>query len=153
MMANRWKWFAAVACVLLLPRLAGLRAQAMPAAEVKVIHAGHLFDAKAGRMLDNQDILIRGDKIVQVGANIAVPAGAEEIDLRKATVLPGFIDCHVHLTSSHGGLGIVSAPRAALYGAANARLTLLAGFTAVRNLGADGYADMALRDAINDGDV
>jgi imidazolonepropionase-like amidohydrolase len=152
-MANRWKWFAAVACVLLLPGLAGLRAQAMPAADVKVIHAGHLFDAKAGRMLDNQDILIRGDKIVQVGANIAVPAGAEEIDLRKATVLPGFIDCHVHLTSARGGLGIVSAPRAALYGAANARLTLLAGFTSVRNVGADGYADMALRDAINDGDV
>ncbi len=152
-MAKMWKWFAAIACVLFLSGLVSLRAQEMSNAEVKVIHAGHLFDAKAGRMLDNQDILIRGDQIVQVGANIAVPAGAQEIDLRKATVLPGFIDVHTHLTSSRGGLGIVSAPRGALYGAANARRTLLAGFTTVRNLGADGYADVALRDAINDGDV
>src|SRR5579862_5161525 len=142
LMANRWKWIASFVCALLLSGLVSLRAQQqMSATEVKLIHAGHLFDAKAGRMLDNQDILIRGEKIVQVGTNIAVPAGAEEIDLRKATVLPGFIDCHVHLTSSKGGLGIVSAPRQALYGVANARRTLLAGFTTVRNLGADGYSD------------
>ena len=87
---------AGVLCLALLFCVAG---HAIPAAAqdaavpaVTIIHAGKLFDAKAGRMLDNQDILIRGDKIVQVGPNIAVPAGAEEIDLRKATVLPGFIE-------------------------------------------------------------
>jgi len=152
-MSNRWKYFVAFALLLLLPGLVNLRAQQNSNSDVTVIHAGHLFDAKAGRMLDAQDILVRGDKIVQVGANIQVPAGAHELDLRKATVLPGFIDVHTHLTSARGGLGIVSAPRAALYGAANAKATLLAGFTTVRNVGADGYSDMALRDAINDGDV
>ena len=76
------------------------RAQENVPAAVTVIHAGRFFDAKAGKMLANQDILIRGNKIAQVGANLVVPAGAKEIDLRKATVLPGFIDAHTHLASS-----------------------------------------------------
>jgi imidazolonepropionase-like amidohydrolase len=125
--------------------------------EVTVIHAGKLFDAHAGKMLDNQDILIRGEKIEKVGPNLAVPAGAHEVDLRKATVMPGFIDVHTHLTMKAGAAGYdslgVSTPRHALIGARNARVTLLAGFTSVRNLGAEGYADTALRDAIEDGDV
>jgi imidazolonepropionase-like amidohydrolase len=79
------------------------------------------------------------------------------IDLGKATVLPGLIDTHDHLTFDHRfhgyrGLGI-SVPRQALYGATNARRTLLAGFTSVRNVGAEGYADVALRDAINEGEI
>jgi imidazolonepropionase-like amidohydrolase len=126
-------------------------------AEVTVIHAGKLFDAHAGRMIENQDILIRGEKIEKVGPNLAVPAGAHEVDLRKATVLPGFIDVHTHLTSKAGAAGYnslgVSIPRHALAGARNARVTLLAGFTTVRNVGAEGYADVALRDAIDEGDV
>src|SRR5580658_416525 len=132
-------------------------AQESASSEVTVIHAGKLFDAHAGRMLENQDILIRGEKIEKVGANLAVPAGAHEVDLRKATVLPGFIDVHTHLTSKAGAAGYnslgVSIPRHALAGARNARVTLLAGFTTVRNVGAEGYADVALRDAIDDGDV
>lgn len=124
-------------------------------ASVTVIHAGRLFDAKAGKMLPSQDILIRGNRIAQVGQNLQVPAGAQEVDLRKATVLPGFIDSHTHLASSsgHGAGAIVPVPRQALAGAKNARLTLMAGFTTVRNLGAEGFADVALRDAIDDGDV
>ena len=126
-------------------------------AEVTVIHAGKLFDAHSGRMLENQDILIRGERIEQVGAKLEVPAGAREVDLRKATVLPGFIDVHTHLTSNAGEAGYnslgISTPRHALIGAKNARITLLAGFTTVRNVGAEGYADIALRDAIDDGDV
>src|SRR5580700_8608450 len=126
-------------------------------AEVTVIHAGKLFDAHAGRMLENQDILIHGEKIERIGANLPVPAGAHEIDLRQATVLPGFIDVHTHLTSKAGAAGYdslgVSIPRHALSGARNARVTLLAGFTTVHNVGAEGFADVALRDAIIDGDV
>ncbi len=130
------------------------RAQENVPAAVTVIHAGRFFDAKAGKMVANQDILIRGNKIAQVGANLVVPAGAKEIDLRKATVLPGFIDAHTHLASSgHGAGAIVPVARQALAGVKNARLTLMAGFTTVRNLGADGFADVALRDAIDDGDV
>jgi imidazolonepropionase-like amidohydrolase len=127
-----------------------------PTSAVTVIHAGRLFDAPSGRMLSGQDILVRNSRIEQVGAGLVVPAGAREIDLRDATVLPGFIDVHTHLVgSNHAGyeaLG-VSVPRMALTGAKNAQTTLFAGFTTVRNLGAPGYADVALRDAIYDGEV
>ena len=127
-----------------------------PTTGITVIHAGRLFDAPSGRMLSGQDILVRNSRIEQVGAGLVVPAGAREIGLRDATVLPGFIDVHTHLVgSNHAGyesLG-VSVPRMALTGAKNAQTTLFAGFTTVRNLGAPGYADVALRDAIYDGEV
>ncbi len=133
------------------------KAQEPPSANsVTMVHAGRLFDAPSGRMLDGQDILIRGNRIEQVGPRLSVPAGAHEINLRDATVLPGFIDVHTHLVgSNHAGyeaLG-VSVPRMTLSGVKNARVTLLAGFTTVRNVGAEGYSDVALRDAINEGDV
>jgi imidazolonepropionase-like amidohydrolase len=126
---------------------------------VQVIKAGRLLDVAAGRMLSDQVIVIRGNQIAAVGpaATVKVPAGASVIDLSKRTVLPGLIDTHTHLTSEpttppYAGYGI-SAPRAALKGAANARVTLLAGVTTVRNVGADAFTDVALRDAINDGDI
>ena len=130
-----------------------------PQKETVLIKAGKLIDVRAGRVLTDQAILIEGDRIKQVGAygSVQAPSGARMIDLSNATVLPGLIDCHTHLTSdpSHNGyesLGI-SVPREALYGAKNARLTLEAGFTTVRNVGAAGYSDVALRDAINAGDI
>lgn len=144
--------------IFLLPLfLLPLNGQESASTKTTVIHAGRLFDASTGRMVDGQDILVRGNKIEQVGASLSVPAGAHEIDLRDATVLPGLIDAHTHLTSELGhsgyaGLG-VSVPRSTLIGAKNARITLLAGFTTVRNVGSAGYSDVALRDAINDGDV
>ena len=135
-----------------------LLAQA-PQKEAVLIRAGKLIDVRSGRVLTDQAILIEGDRIKQVGPaqSIQAPAGARVIDLSNATVLPGLIDCHTHLTfdPSHSGyssLGI-STPREALYGAKNARLTLEAGFTTVRNVGANGYSDIALRDAINAGDI
>jgi imidazolonepropionase-like amidohydrolase len=123
-----------------------------------VIRAGHLLDVKTGRMLADQAIVVEAGKIVSVGAASSIPAqGATVIDLSQKTVLPGLIDAHTHLTgdprnSGYQSLG-VSVPREALTGAKNARVTLLAGFTTVRNVGAGGYTDVALRDAINAGDV
>ena len=124
-----------------------------------VVKAGHVLDVKTGKTLNNQAIVIEGDKIVSVGpaADAKVPPDATMIDLPNATVLPGMIDAHTHLTFNvndvgYEGLGI-SVPREALIGAKNARITLEAGFTTVRNVGARGYSDVALRDAINAGDV
>ncbi len=128
---------------------------------ITLIKAGRLLDVKRGRLLEDQAILIEGERIKEVGpADVVQPHAPEDarvIDLGQATVLPGLIDCHDHLTGDpeHAGyaaLGI-SVPRRALIGARNARRTLEAGFTTVRNVGAAGYADVALRDAINDGDI
>lgn len=123
------------------------------------IQAGRLVDVVDGRMLTDQTIVVRGERIERIGnsASISVPAYGNVIDLGDATVLPGLIDMHVHLTGDAEAQGYerlaASVPRNALYGAANARRTLNAGFTTVRNVGAGGYADVALRDAINNGDV
>lgn len=123
-----------------------------------VIRAGRLFDPASGHMVDHPVVVISGDKIQTVSeGDSPTIQGATVINLGDATLLPGFIDVHTHLTMNAGGGGYeglgISAPRAALIGAKNARLTLLAGFTTVRNVGAQGYSDVALRDAINAGDV
>jgi len=123
------------------------------------IKAGRLVDVVAGTVLKDQTIVISGERIASVGptATATVPAGAQLIDLSAQTVLPGLIDMHTHLTgdpqqSGYRSLG-VSNIRAALFGARSARLTLEAGFTTVRNVGAGGYGDVALRDAIDEGDI
>src|ERR1700694_3605571 len=131
--------------------------QAAPVEQTIVIRASKLFDSDSGRMVDRPTIVVRGSRIESVGSgDTPIPPNAHVIDLGDATVFPGFVDVHTHLTVNAGNaryeaLGI-SPPRAALVGAKNARLTLLAGFTSVRNVGAEGYADVALRDAINAGD-
>ena len=137
-------------------------ADTVPAAtapHVVAIRAGKLVDVVAGTVLKDQTIIITGERITSVGpsASAKVPGGAELIDLSSQTVLPGLIDMHTHLTADpnlggYNSLG-VSDIRAALYGARSARVTLNAGFTTVRNVGADGFGDVALRDAINDGDI
>ena len=125
--------------------------------KIVAIKAGRVLDVRTGQLTTNAFILIEGDRIVAVGPNLTVPAGAEVIDLKSLTVLPGLIDSHTHLTYAPGvgGVGGItqSTARQALIGARNARTTLMAGFTTVRNLGAKGYSDIALRDAINAGDV
>jgi len=123
-----------------------------------VVHAGHLLDVKTGKLLSDQMLVIEDGKIVGAGAaaEAKIPADAVRIELPNATVLPGLIDAHTHLTMEpkfgYERLAI-SVPREALTGAKNARLSLQAGFTTVRNVGASGYTDVALRDAINAGDV
>ena len=123
------------------------------------IKAGRLIDVIGGEVRSGQVIVIQGDKIVEVAdaADVSIPADAELIDLSDHTVLPGLIDMHVHLTFDHrfhGYKGLaISVPRSALYGVFNAQKTMNAGFTTVRNVGASGYADVALRDAINDGEI
>src|SRR6266478_2401504 len=131
-------------------------AQVAPAPKTVVIRAGHLLDVKTGKTLTNQTILIQGDKIASVGSDTQVPAGAQVVDLSNATVLPGLIDAHTHITmTANFGYSrlAISVPREALNGARNARVTLEAGFTTIRNVGASGFTDVALRDAINAGDV
>jgi imidazolonepropionase-like amidohydrolase len=123
-----------------------------------VVHAGHALDVKTGKLLSDQTFIIEDGRIVSAGpsAETKAPAEALRIELPNATVLPGLIDAHTHLTYDpqfgYEELGI-SVARSTLTGAKNARLTLQAGFTTVRNVGAEGYSDVALRDAINAGDV
>ena len=123
------------------------------------IRAGQLIDVTAGRILADRTIVIEGERVARVDASdrIDIPDGAELIDLSGHTVLPGLIDMHDHLTGDHRFHGYeslgISVPREALYGVLNARKTLDAGFTSVRNVGAGGYSDVALRDAINDGEI
>jgi imidazolonepropionase-like amidohydrolase len=122
------------------------------------IHAGHVLEVKSGKMLSDQMLVIEDGKIVSISsaAGAKVAPDTVRIDLPNATVLPGFIDAHTHLTMDpkfgYETLAL-STSRQALIGARNARLTLLAGFTTVRNVGAKDFSDVALRDAINAGDV
>ncbi len=139
----------------------GCFAQQASTANVVAVKAGRILDVRTGSYLNDQILWIEGDRIKAVGKSADIqkqlPSTAKLIDLSNATILPGLIDCHVHLTMSPGSSGPtglrLSYPREALIGARNARVTLEAGFTTVRNVAAHGYADIALRDAINAGDV
>lgn len=130
------------------------------AAQVTAIKAGKLIDPDAGASLADQIILIRSDKIEAVGRGLAIPSGATIIDLSNMTVLPGLIDCHTHLADGAHGEGDPisqlkkSASRVVLESVPNARVTLEAGFTTVRDVGVyRALNDVALRDAINRGDI
>jgi imidazolonepropionase-like amidohydrolase len=130
--------------------------QAAPGA----VHCGKLLDVRSGKLLTDQVIVFDANGVItSVGPTSSplAPGGATIVDLPSATCLPGLIDVHTHLTSdpSHSGYQRfgVSVPRQAITGAKNSRLTLQAGFTTVRNVGAGNYTDVALRDGINAGDV
>jgi imidazolonepropionase-like amidohydrolase len=124
-----------------------------------VIRAGHLIDTDSGRVLDSQMLLVRDGVIAEIGPTIEVPTGARLVDLTGYTVLPGMIDAHTHLTidsKSQDPLAELehTAAERALGSLPNARAVLLAGFTTVRDVGSyRALVDVALRDAINRGDV
>lgn len=129
-------------------------------AQVTVIKAGKLIDPDQGTVAANQIIVIRENKVEAVGASVAIPQGAQVLDLSNMTVLPGLIDCHTHLADGKFGEGDPMfqlkklASQTVLESVRNARVTLESGFTTVRDLGVyRALNDIALRDAINRGDI
>src|ERR1700742_2491829 len=126
-----------------------------------VLKARHLFDSVSGKLTEPGMIVVQGDKIQAVGAELKVPDGARVIDLGDATLLPGFIDAHVHMSSESSGNwygdwyeGVLRFPaEQSLYGAHYAKVTLEAGITTVRDLGSGDYISLGLRNAIKAGVV
>jgi imidazolonepropionase-like amidohydrolase len=124
-----------------------------------LVRAGHLLDVKTGKVLDAQTIVVSGDIISSVGATSAAPAqpGDTVVDLGDMTVMPGLIDVHTHITGETNFDPFFELTQTdakeAIQGVVNARTTLMAGFTTIRNVGAGGYTDVDLRDAINQGQV
>ena len=144
--------------LVVLAAAVGLAAQAAKPSPARIaIRAAHLVDPAAGSRIDNAVVIIEGDRIVQAGAGIQIPPGTDTIDLGRATLLPGLIDVHTHVTGQSANYyadafrrsPIDTAVRAHVY----ARRTLEAGFTTVRDVGAGEFIDVALRNAINDGVV
>ena len=132
---------------------------AQGAAPITAIRAARLIVGD-GSTIDQPVVLVQGDRVIAVGpaSRVTVPRGATVIDLPGHTLLPGLIDCHTHINSADADGGDMSAMRetgahAAIYGVVNAKKTLDAGFTTLRDVGATHFADVALRDLINKGVV
>lgn len=124
-----------------------------------VLHAARLLEIESGRIISPGEVLVRGDKIAEVGQSVTHPADAEMIDLGETTLMPGLIDAHVHLFLHPGNEGLQtveeSVPQRTIQATLAARDDLMAGFTAERDMGTEGAgsADTAVRDAINRGEI
>jgi imidazolonepropionase-like amidohydrolase len=150
----------AFSIALLFPSI-GKSQQQTAAGKTVVLKAARLFDGKGNALVAPGVVVVTDGKIVAAGANAAIPAGAQVIDLGDATLLPGFIDAHTHLTMMHSDdwkqreMDTLQKPIAemALDASVNARITLMAGFTSVRDVGSHDYLDVGLRNAIRNGKV
>jgi imidazolonepropionase-like amidohydrolase len=122
---------------------------------VIAIRAGRLFNSKTGQMLAKQVVVLAGERISEVGpeSQVKIPAGAQVIDLSQSTVLPGLIDAHTHMFNTRGPKGTTEA--SVLIAVQNAQADLRAGFTTARDMSShgNGYGDVAIRDAINQGRI
>jgi imidazolonepropionase-like amidohydrolase len=148
-----------LALTLLLAAGAMAQPAAQPAAIRTLIRVGHLLDVKTGKLLDAETIVVVGDTIQSIAPTASAQAQPTDtvVDLGSLTVLPGLIDVHTHITfdtnfDPYHELTTTIA-KEAINGVANARTTLMAGITSVRNVGASGFSDVDLRDAINAGQV
>lgn len=151
-----------VALSLVLLGVAKLPAQEPRGSGTTVLRAARVIDGTGAAPIANGVVVITDDRIVAVGRQgaVTIPAGARTIDFGDATILPGFIDAHTHIIGrslsdplsdaavTHDYIGYD-----AIVGVANARKTLMAGFTTIRNVGAPDFEDMSLRSAVNDGVV
>jgi imidazolonepropionase-like amidohydrolase len=141
--------------------LPGLGQAQKPASKTIVLKAARLFDGKSAALVSPGIVVVTGGKIVAVGAGASIPPGAEVFDLGDAMLLPGFIDAHTHLTMMYSDdwkqnkLDSLQKPIAemALDASVNARVTLMAGFTTVRDVASHDYLDVGLRNAIRNGKV
>jgi imidazolonepropionase-like amidohydrolase len=140
---------------LVQPTLASLLLAGLAGAESTAIRTGRLVDGVGGPPVSGAVILIENDRITAVGTALAIPSGSRVIDLSNATVLPGLIDCHTHITSAPGEAERfrMSFVDAAILAPVYAKATLEAGFTTIRDVGAPQFVDVALRKAIDRGDI
>lgn len=147
--------------LLLGPALAAVTQMAAyrPAAGRTLLRTGRVLDVRTGKEIAAQTVVIEADRITGIFASTATPAraGDREVDLTGYTVLPGLIDVHTHLTGTPDFdpyFELTMTPgKEAILGVVNAKTTLDAGFTSVRNVGANGWTDVALRDEINEGHI
>lgn len=144
----------------LLTCAVGATGQAQPAPPHPIVlHAARLLDVKTGRMVKPGEILVQGERIVEVGASVKRPEGAEVIDVGDRTLMPGLIDAHVHLFLHPGAEDLQtvqeSVPERTIMATLAARDDLMAGFTAERDMGTEGAgsADTAVRNAIDEGKI
>ncbi|WP_395683633.1 amidohydrolase family protein [Dokdonella sp.] len=139
----------------------GAQAQDHPAnaAGATVLKAAHLFDGRSGALTSPGIVVVKDQRIVAVGKDAAIPADASVVDLGDATLVPGYIDAHTHITFDHDDNWekafyentLRSVPEQAFHAEANARRALRAGVTTARDVGSSDFIDVALRNAINDG--
>jgi imidazolonepropionase-like amidohydrolase len=152
-------FFPALAALLLACALVAAAQSQTGAAHPVVLHAARLLDVESGRIVKPGEVLVQGERIVEVGSKVAHPVGAEIIDLGDTTLLPGLIDAHVHLFLHPGAEDLQtveeSVPQRTILAILAARADLMAGFTAERDMGTEGAgsADTAVRNAIDQGFV
>lgn len=150
-----------VAALVLCATTGAFGQEKKPAGKSYVLKAARLFDGKSNALVKPGVVVVTDGKIAAAGASVAIPPGAEVLDLGDATLLPGFIDAHTHLTMMYhedyarGALEGLQEPipEMALDASVNARVTLMAGITTVRDVGSRDYLDAGLRNAINRGVV